>query len=136
MPYTNLQVLLVFVIKNVDFLFILAEPVQWFSSICYLFGRRLNAELGVPIGLIDSTWGGTIIEAWSSPDALAQCNTNTDGEKDPSQDGENDPSQLYNAMVYPYTKMAIKGALWYQGINKSNNSSQIHIHTVFHKISN
>lgn len=38
-----------------------------FSAVGYLFGRRLEKKLHVPIGLIESDWGGTNIEAWIPP---------------------------------------------------------------------
>ncbi|RYX82682.1 9-O-acetylesterase [bacterium] len=41
-----------------------------FSAVGYFFGRKLNQELGIPIGLIQSAWGGTIAEAWTSESAL------------------------------------------------------------------
>jgi sialate O-acetylesterase len=41
-----------------------------FSAVGYYFGRELQKELGVPVGLIDSTWGGTIAEAWAEQGAL------------------------------------------------------------------
>ncbi len=41
-----------------------------FSAIGYFFGRKLHAETGVPIGLINSNWGGTIIETWTSEQGL------------------------------------------------------------------
>ncbi len=42
-----------------------------FSSVAYFFGRNLNQNLNnVPIGLIDSSWGGTIAEAWTSGESL------------------------------------------------------------------
>lgn len=41
-----------------------------FSAAGFFFGRDLHLELGVPIGLIDSTWGGTVAEAWTSASAL------------------------------------------------------------------
>ena len=41
-----------------------------FSAVGYFFGRTLNKELNVPIGLIHTSWGGTIAEAWTSGDAL------------------------------------------------------------------
>ncbi len=46
------------------------ENIPNFSSTAYFFGRTLHKELNVPIGLIHSSWGGTIIEAWMSADAL------------------------------------------------------------------
>ncbi|MBU0640687.1 MAG: sialate O-acetylesterase [Planctomycetes bacterium] len=42
-----------------------------FSAVGYYFGRHLHKELGVPIGLIDSTWGGTRIEPWTPPCGFA-----------------------------------------------------------------
>jgi sialate O-acetylesterase len=41
-----------------------------FSAVAYHFGRRLQAELGVPVGLVQSCVGGTPAESWTSPDAL------------------------------------------------------------------
>lgn len=41
-----------------------------FSSLAYFYARRLHKELGVPIGVIDCTWGGTPAESWTSSDAL------------------------------------------------------------------
>lgn len=46
--------------------------VQWFSAVAYYFGKRLNQELDVPIGLINSSWGGTKVEPWISWDAIGQ----------------------------------------------------------------
>jgi sialate O-acetylesterase len=40
------------------------------SAICFLFGRRVHDETGVPMGLIAADWGGTLVEAWSSQEAL------------------------------------------------------------------
>ena len=45
------------------------ETVARFSAIGYFFGRDLEAQLGVPIGLISSAVGGTPIEAWTSLEA-------------------------------------------------------------------
>ena len=54
----------------------LPETVQqglWdgFSGVAFFFGRELHQELGVPVGLIQSAWGGTLAEAWTSTEALA-----------------------------------------------------------------
>ena len=37
-----------------------------FSATAYFFGRTLHEELGVPIGLLHTSWGGTPAEAWTS----------------------------------------------------------------------
>jgi len=42
-----------------------------FTAAGYYFGRNLYQKLGVPIGLIDSTWGGTRIESWTPPEGFA-----------------------------------------------------------------
>jgi sialate O-acetylesterase len=47
-----------------------AQSVADFSACAYFFGRDLLKYRNVPIGLIDTSWGGTIIEAWMSLDAF------------------------------------------------------------------
>ena len=41
-----------------------------FSATAYFFARRLYKELNVPIGIIHSSWGGTVAEAWTSKKSL------------------------------------------------------------------
>ena len=45
--------------------------VPEFSAVGYFFARDLHRRLGVPIGIVNSTWGGTPVESWLSPMALA-----------------------------------------------------------------
>ena len=47
------------------------ETVARFSATAYFFGRELHKSLGVPVGLINSSVGGTPIESWISPEAQA-----------------------------------------------------------------
>ena len=42
-----------------------------FSAAAYYFGRELHQKLGVTIGLIESSWGGTRIESWTPPEGFA-----------------------------------------------------------------
>ena len=42
-----------------------------FSAAAYFFGRELNQKLDVPVGLIESSWGGTRIESWTPPEGFA-----------------------------------------------------------------
>ena len=46
------------------------ETVRNFSAAAWYFGRKLMEELKVPVGVIHSSWGGTIIEAWMSEGAI------------------------------------------------------------------
>lgn len=46
------------------------ETAPGFSAVGYFFGRHLHRELNVPIGLINTSWGGTVAEAWTSANAL------------------------------------------------------------------
>jgi len=42
-----------------------------FSAVAYYFGRQLHTELGVPVGLINASWGGSYIEPWTAPEGFA-----------------------------------------------------------------
>lgn len=48
------------------------RSVPKFSAVAYFFGRELNKELRIPIGLIHTSWGGTVAEAWTSGEALGE----------------------------------------------------------------
>src|SRR5258708_1866113 len=42
-----------------------SNELKYFSAVAYFFGKKLNKDLNVPIGLIESSWGGTPAEAWT-----------------------------------------------------------------------
>jgi len=46
------------------------ETAGGFSAVGYFFGRHLHKELDVPVGLINTSWGGTVAEAWTRGEAL------------------------------------------------------------------
>lgn len=50
------------------------ENIPNFSAVAYYFGRHLHSEIDVPIGLINSSWGGTVAETWISKEAIATHN--------------------------------------------------------------
>ncbi|XP_008279893.1 sialate O-acetylesterase [Stegastes partitus] len=87
-----------------------ANVLAEFSAVCWLFGRHMYENLKYPIGLVESCWGGTPIEAWSSSRALQQC-----GLEQTEDSPKERNSVLWNAMIHPVLNMTIKGAIWYQG---------------------
>ncbi len=48
------------------------QTVEKFSAVGYHFGRLLQERLGVPIGLIQTAWGGTPIDAWTNLAAISR----------------------------------------------------------------
>jgi sialate O-acetylesterase len=47
------------------------SSVANFSAVAYFFGDQLHQKFGVPIGLIETNWGGTPADAWTSLEALS-----------------------------------------------------------------
>lgn len=56
---------------SVEYGWVESSPAaESFSAIGYLYGRMLQDSLNVPVGVIDATWGGTTVEAWTPREAL------------------------------------------------------------------
>ena len=58
------------VVRNKGWVTCSPKTISEFSSVAYFFGRNLNQDLHIPVGLIDASWGGTIAEAWTSSGSL------------------------------------------------------------------
>ena len=139
------------------------ETVPLFAAVGYVFGRRLHQVTGVPIGLVDTSWGGTTVEAWVSRETLAAIpeaapllaswdkrigaydaqrsladavrrwegrakNLRRQGKTVPPKPTKprpspafdrNNPGAAHNAVLHPISGMAVKGAIFYQGINNA-----------------
>ena len=52
-----------------------------FTALGYYFGKKLQAELRQPVGLVNVSWGGTQVESWLSPEAVAKDPTLAEGAK-------------------------------------------------------
>jgi sialate O-acetylesterase len=48
------------------------QSIGDFSAVAYFFGRKLNKDLNIPIGLINTSWGGTYVQAWISWDSMSK----------------------------------------------------------------
>lgn len=104
-----------------------------FSAVAYFFGKRLQNELKVPVGIINSSVGGTPCEAWTSPQAIStdphlqaareralaalpqdEKYGETKRRKTPRRP-QTEPSCLFNGMISPLLPCALSGVIWYQG---------------------
>src|SRR5690606_3826438 len=95
--------------------------------VAYFYGRELHEKLNIPIGLINTSWGGTVAEAWTSHETLAsdpdfQPILERGGTFNPQN--PNQPSVLYNAMIHPLVPFAMRGAIWYQGESNLSHAAQ------------
>jgi sialate O-acetylesterase len=97
-----------------------ASTVKEFSAVGYQFARMLQQKLKVPVGIIQSAYGGTDIEAWMNLKSLDGFN-DFKIPADTAKSTKNDPGVLFNAMINPIIGYAIKGAIWYQGENNRFN---------------
>lgn len=98
-----------------------------FSAAAYYFGRELQRELGVPIGLIHSSFGGTRIEAWMPPTAFRRDLELTDlpNQKYFAWVKGVQATELYESMVAPYLPYGVRGFLWYQGEANVMNAEHV-----------
>ncbi len=94
-----------------------SNELKRFSAAAYFFGKKLNQQLHVPIGLIEAAWGGTAAEVWT-PAELVERDTALRAAAaliQPSFSWPHVPGYCYNGMIAPVTNFTIAGLLWYQG---------------------
>ena len=110
------------------------DTVGGFSAVAYFFGRELQEKLNVPVGMINTSWGGTRAEAWTSREDLKKLAPNYAKEVETHElafannpkvsQNPNAPSVLYNGMLKPLAPFAIKGFIWYQGESNTGRAYQ------------
>lgn len=94
-----------------------SQTLKAFSAVAYFFGKKLQKTLHVPIGLIESCWGGTPAEVWT-PAQLVNSDpvlSHAASFLQPSPWWPVKPGLTYNAMIAPITSFKIAGVIWYQG---------------------
>jgi sialate O-acetylesterase len=90
------------------------DSLRKFSAVAWFFGKHLRQDpklANVPLGLIDSSFGGTAIEGWTPAGTLP------DIPKDRLSGSMFGipPAHLFNGMIAPLLACRIKGVVWYQG---------------------
>lgn len=100
------------------------DEVKNFSATAYHFGKRIQKELGIPVGLISANFSASAAECWV-PRKVLDANSGTAtlysdferlyGGLPASAPGYKWVSGLYNGMISPIAGYGIKGVIWYQG---------------------
>ena len=99
------------------------EAFRDFSAVAYFFGRTLQEELNIPIGLIQAAWGGTAAETWTPRSVIEEepLFGKWDEVLSKTDWWPRDPGVTFNAMIYPVSNFRIAGAIWYQGESNTAN---------------
>lgn len=129
------------------------KPAQWevctpktvraFSAVAYYFGRTLQKDLDMPIGLICNAVGGSPTESWVDRRTLEyefprilnnwrendfimdwvrqRAGENIAKATDKLQRHPYEPAYLFEAGILPLAKYPIKGVIWYQGESNAHN---------------
>ena len=100
-----------------------SATVPSFSAVAYYFGKELydDPNINIPIGLIQSAFGGSAAQAWTRQDVLAADAELNSKYLAPyllnpgSYTDEYKASNLYNGMLAPIIPFGLRGATWYQG---------------------
>lgn len=104
------------------------ETAAGFSAAGFYFGRKLQNDLKVPVGLWQSAWGGTRIEPWTPPcgfdgivslayvrQQIKAISPDLGTNPKTVQQERQTPTAIYNGMLAANLPFAIRGAIWYQG---------------------
>lgn len=107
-----------------------SEGVAEASATAYFFAKRLCDVLGVPVGIINVSWGGSPIEAWMNPELLRRefaeefSFAHLDSMTWPEENPWKAPGVLYNGMLHSVAPYTAKGFLWYQGCDNISRYEQ------------
>ncbi len=87
------------------------------GAVPYFFAMHLTNILGVPVGVINNSWGGSSIESWlDEATARTVPGLNVEAHKPAEGRGPHATlSYLHNGMTWPVRNYTAKGFLWYQG---------------------
>src|SRR6188768_2701122 len=102
------------------------DAVRNFSAIGYFFGKKLQENLNVPIGLVNISWGGTPAEVWLPKEVVeadAALRLAADKQGDDRPWCPSRPGVVFNSMVNPLVPFRFAGALWYQGESNTGFSA-------------
>jgi len=114
------------------------EHWKLLSGVAWYFARELYLALEIPVGIVESSIGGTNIDAWTPRSGYAGCDKSIQATADyklhfgKEWDGKKhaskligapfqQPTALFNGMVWDYAPMAMRGFIWYQGCHNAED---------------
>ena len=115
-----------------------AAKGQMLSAVAFYYARELHLALGIPVGIVDASWGGTNIDAWTPRCGYEGCDESikdtaeypvsakwdASKKKGPISGVCQQPTVLYNGMVASFAPMAMRGFIWYQGCHNNGESQR------------
>ena len=117
--------------KNTKWAVCNPKDLAEFSAVGYGFGKELQETLGVPVGLVDASYGGTFIEGWMKKEVIdADPKVAKDCTKIKHKVWRGKESHLYNANIYPIRHNSFAGVIWYQGCANVSSSPRGYAHAL------
>ena len=114
--------------------------LDWISTVAAWFGHEIRISQNVPVGIIESHFGGSKLYCWMPRESLERSpefsrdivepyrvqkkkwdDAHAAWKEDPNRDPNRPPTEpwrlscLYNAMIAPIAPLAMRGVIWYQG---------------------
>lgn len=100
------------------------EAMKAFSAAGYFFGKKIQEETKYPVGLINSSWGGTPAETWTPKETVdSDPLLKAAAKREPANGWPVSPGLTFNAMIYPLVNYNIAGSIWYQGESNTGTAS-------------
>ena len=122
--------------ENIDAKWVVCSPeaMYQFSAIGYFYGKNLQEALHLPVGLINSNWGGTAAETWTPNYVINNSETllKAAAKLNTTPWWSSEVGATYNAMIAPLTNYGIGGVIWYQG--ESNTETYYSYQALFTKM--
>ena len=102
-----------------------SNTLKSFSAVAYYFGKKINATMNVPIGLINASWGGTPAEAWTPAEKVNNDPVLKEAAQklQPTKGWPVIPGYAFNSMIAPITNFPIAGTIWYQGESNTGTAA-------------
>ncbi|MFZ9586471.1 MAG: sialate O-acetylesterase [Crocinitomicaceae bacterium] len=98
-----------------DWLVSSSQNLANFSAVAYYYAVNLQKELQVPIGIINSSYGGSTIEGWLNQGNIQKYDDYPMNPDIPDSESYLRPNVMFQGMVRPFRNYTIKGIIWYQG---------------------